>query len=73
MELPEHDGEAMPTAEDRIAARLHETLDRQERADIVAVTAEKGLTAGGPEAPSVLLTVEDVARIAAMAAADIRS
>jgi hypothetical protein len=31
------------------------------------------LAAGGPEAPSILLTVEDVARIAAMAVADIHS
>jgi hypothetical protein len=36
------------------------------------LTAERGLAAGGPEAPSILLTVEDVARIAAMVVADIQ-
>jgi hypothetical protein len=57
MEQREHYGEAMPTTEQRIAARLHEALDRQQRADIFTLTAERGLAAGGPEAPSILLTV----------------
>ena len=48
--LPKHYGEAMPSTEERIAARLHEALDHQERADIFALTAERGLAAGGPEA-----------------------
>ena len=63
----------MPTIEERIAARLHEALDHQQRADVFALTAERGLAAGGPEAPNIQLTVEDVARIAAMAVADIHS
>jgi hypothetical protein len=36
-------------------------------------TAERGLAVGGPTAPDIVLTVEDVARIAAVAMADIHS
>ena len=43
------------------------------RADIFALNAERGLAAGGPEEPSILLTVEDVARIAASVVVDILS
>ncbi len=68
---PEHYREAMPITEQRIAARLHEALDHHVRADIFTLTAERGLAAGGPDAPSIRLTVEDVARIAAGVVDDI--
>jgi hypothetical protein len=55
----------MPTLEQRIAARLHQALDHHERAEIFAPTAQRGLAAGGPDVPAIVLTVEDVARIAA--------
>jgi ribosomal protein S18 acetylase RimI-like enzyme len=55
----------MPTVKQRIAARLHEALDHQERADISAPAARRGLAVGGPDAPAIVLTVEDAARIAA--------
>jgi hypothetical protein len=63
----------MPTPEERIAARLHQALDHHERAGISTFTAERGMAVGGPTAPEIVLTVEDVARIAAAAVADIHS
>jgi hypothetical protein len=60
----------MPTLEQRIATRLHEVLDHQERTRISAPTAERGMTVGGPDAPEIVLTVEDVVRLAT-AVADI--
>jgi hypothetical protein len=36
-------------------------------------TAERGMAVGGPTAPDTVLTVEDVARIAAVAVPDIHS
>ena len=61
----------MPTPDERIAARLHQALDHHERARISTPTAERGMAVGGPTAPDIVLTVEDVARIAAAAMADI--
>jgi hypothetical protein len=61
----------MPTAEEHIAARLHQALDHHERARISAPAAERGLAIGGPSALDIVLTVDDVARIAAAAVADI--
>ena len=55
----------MPSLEERIAARLHEALDHHKRADISVPHAERGLAAGGPDGPVILMTVQDVARIAA--------
>ncbi|GAB1691238.1 hypothetical protein [Krasilnikovia sp. M28-CT-15] len=49
----------------RIAARLHETLDQRVGAEISVGHAERGLAAGGPDFPIIALTVEEVARIAA--------
>jgi hypothetical protein len=63
----------MPTPEERIATRLHQALDHHDRAGISKFTAERGLAVGGPDAPDIVLTVEDVARIAAAAMADIHS
>jgi hypothetical protein len=60
----------MPTLEQRIAARPHQVLDHQERTRISSPTAERGMAVGGPDAPEIVLTVEDVARLAA-AEADI--
>jgi hypothetical protein len=60
----------MPTLEQRIAARLPQVLDHQERARISSPTAERGMAVAGPDAPEIVLTVEDVARLAA-AEADI--
>ncbi len=61
----------MPTLEQRIATRLHEVvLDHQERTRISTPTAERGMAIGGLDAPEIVLTVEDVARLAA-AEADI--
>ncbi len=61
----------MLTLEERIAARLHEALDHHERANISAPAAERGMAVGGPDDPVLVLTVEDVARIAALVATDI--
>jgi hypothetical protein len=61
----------MPTPEERIAARLHQALDHQERASISKPAAEGGMAVGGPTAPDIVLTVEDVAGIAMAAIADI--
>jgi hypothetical protein len=61
----------MPTAEQFIATRLHQALDHHERAGFGTFTAA-GLAVGGPTGPDIVLTVEDVARIAA-AVADIHS
>ncbi len=58
----------MPTLADRIAARLHHALDHHDRAGISTPAAERGLAVGGPDHPVILLTVEDVASIAAHAA-----
>ncbi|WP_130507872.1 hypothetical protein [Krasilnikovia cinnamomea] len=52
----------------RIAARLHETLDQRVGAEISVQHAERGLAAGGPDFPIIALTVEEVARIAARVA-----
>lgn len=41
-------------------------------AHIVAPDAHRGMAVGGPHDPVVVLTVEDAARIAAMAASDIQ-
>ncbi|WP_412746170.1 hypothetical protein [Krasilnikovia sp. MM14-A1004] len=49
----------------RIADRLHETLDQRVGAEINVGHAERGLAAGGPDFPIIALTVEEVARIAA--------
>jgi hypothetical protein len=61
----------MPTPEERIAARLHLALDHHERARISKFTAERGMAVGGPTAPGIVLTVEDVARVAMAAVADV--
>jgi hypothetical protein len=55
----------MPTLEQRMATRLHEVLDHQERTRISTPTAERGMAIGGPDVPEIVLTVEDVARLAA--------
>jgi hypothetical protein len=60
----------MPTPEERIDARLHQALDHHERARISKLTAERGMAVGGPTTPDIVLTVEDVARIATAAIAD---
>ncbi len=63
----------MSTPEEQIAARLHRALDHLERAGFTTFTAERGMAVGGPTAPDIVLTVEDVARIAAAAVADVHS
>ena len=51
---------------DRIAEQLHQALDHHHRAGVSAPAAERGLAAGGPDNPVVVLSVDDVARIAAL-------
>jgi hypothetical protein len=60
----------MPTLEQRIATRLHQGLDNQVHAGISSPMAERGMAVGGLDAPEIVSTVADVARIAA-AEADI--
>jgi hypothetical protein len=60
----------MTIVEDGIVARLHQALDHHERADISTPTAERGLAVGGPDTPVIVLTISDVARIAAIAAGE---
>lgn len=60
----------MASLEERIAARLHQALDQLEGAGMSAPTAERGLAIGGPDRPEILLTVDDIARIAAHEAAE---
>ncbi len=60
----------MLTLEQRIAARLHNALDHHERANNFTPEARRGLAVGGPDDPVIVLTVEDVARIAALVATD---
>jgi hypothetical protein len=55
----------MASLQERIAARLHQTLDHLEAAEMSAPSAERGLAVGGPDQPEILLSVADVARIAA--------
>lgn len=59
----------MDNLQERIAARLHASLDQCAGADISSPDAERGLAAGGPNQPVIALTVDDVARIAAAEAA----
>lgn len=59
----------MASLEERIAARLREVLDHQERGGFAAPPdTERGMAIGGPDNPEIVLTVEDVARIAAQVA-----
>ena len=60
----------MAALEQRIATRLPEVLDHRERTGISAPTAERGMAVGGQDAPKIVLTVEEFARIAT-AVADI--
>jgi hypothetical protein len=54
---------------ERIAAQLDAALVQQERRGFGrAPTVQRGLAVGGPIAPRIVLTVEDVARLAAQAA-----
>ncbi|MEV4351210.1 hypothetical protein AB0J83_42675 [Actinoplanes sp. NPDC049596] len=52
----------------RIADRLHETLDQRVATDFHIPHVERGLAAGGPDEPIIAITVEEVARIAARVA-----
>ncbi len=63
----------MSSLEERIAARLHRALDHHERANICTPFARRGLAVGGPDEPILVLTVEDVARIAALAVVEART
>ena len=60
----------MPPVADRIAERLHHALDHHHRAGISAPTAERGLAVRGPDNPVVVLSVDNVARIAALVISD---
>jgi hypothetical protein len=60
----------MSTTEGRIAVRLYAALNHHGNAEITAPVAAHGLAVAGPENPRILLTVEDIARIAAAAVAD---
>ncbi len=62
----------MLSLEEHIAARLHRALDLHQRAIICTPFADRGLAVGGPDQPTVVLTVEDVARIAAVAVVETR-
>jgi hypothetical protein len=56
-----------------VGATRRQALDHQERARISAPTAKRGLAIKGPDAPEIVLTVDDVARIAAAAVADLHA
>jgi hypothetical protein len=58
----------MASLEDRIAARLHRTLDHLEAAGFEAPAAKRALAVNGPDDPVIVMTVEDVARVAVSAA-----
>jgi hypothetical protein len=58
------------TLGDQIAARLHEVLDGHLRSGFSAPGAERGLAACDGEFIAVVLTVEDVAGIAALVVAE---
>lgn len=61
----------METLEQRIAARLHDALDAQARGGFLAVTDRGlGLFDDSGADGTCVLTVEDVARIAAQEARD---
>jgi hypothetical protein len=55
------------TLEQRIADRLHWTLDRLAATGRMLPAAERGLCVDGTDAPTVVLTVEEAARIIAVA------
>jgi hypothetical protein len=56
----------MASLEERIAARLREVLEHQERGGFgVPPDTDVGMAVGGPDEPRIVLTLEDVARIAA--------
>lgn len=57
----------MTSLQERIQARLELALIHQERAGF-EVDAARGLATGGPDAPVIRLSLEDVARIAAQEA-----
>ena len=60
----------MSTTEDRIAVRLYAALNHHMTGETTAPVAAHGLAVGGPDNPRIVLTIEDVARIAAAAVAD---
>ena len=53
--------------EQRIAERLHWTLDRLAATGRMLPDAERGLCMDGSDAPTVVLTIEEAARIIAVA------
>jgi hypothetical protein len=55
----------MASLEERISARLHQVLDQLAAAGMSAPSMERGLSVRGPDQPEILLSVADVARIAA--------
>jgi hypothetical protein len=56
------------TLEERIAERLRHVLDMLAATGVMCPTAERGLCVQGPDTPTIVLTVEDVARLAALEA-----
>ena len=67
--FPDHEGRGTALS-DRIQARLELALQHQERVQIERPEARSGLATGGPDAPVIRLTMEDIARIAAEVAAE---
>jgi hypothetical protein len=54
--------------EERIAQRLHQVLDMPAATGVMRPEADRGLCVDGPDSPTIVPTVEDVARVAAPAA-----
>ena len=60
----------MTSFDERVAAQLHAALLHHQRVGIECLHASRGVATGGPEVPVIRLTIEDMAGIAARAAAE---
>ena len=60
----------MSSLAEKIAARLHQALDHHQHAGTNAPAAERGVAVGRPDDPVIVLSVDDVARIASLVITD---
>jgi hypothetical protein len=58
----------MATLQDTIRARIEAALDHLEGMEGIRPEAERGMATGGPDHPVIRLTLDDVARLAVLAA-----
>lgn len=58
------------TLAEKIAARLNAALTHHQRAGITKPAERRGMAVGGPDDPRIVLSMEDVARIAALTSED---